>query len=153
MTREQKIAKAQELRDRGLTYKAIGERLGVSRTCVWKYLNPIREREISRRSNLKRSPAKRAWERENRAECPGCGGVLGAGSACPSHRPSQCAKCVRDIARERIVHFIRLREKGLTNREIEKLEGLGSNVVATALTGAGRFGLVVPPSPYWSRGK
>lgn len=63
------------------------------------------------------------------------------------------AGCKTDEALVRIEHFIHLREKGLTNKEIEEREGLGVNVVATALSRAYRYGLEVPPPPYWSRGK
>ena len=36
--RERNILKARELRDQGMSQTAIGEKLGISQTNVWKYL-------------------------------------------------------------------------------------------------------------------
>jgi transcriptional regulator with XRE-family HTH domain len=155
VSREQKIAKARKLREQGLTYDAIGERLGVSDTTAYKWLNLERAKEYIRRdiANPARRKYKTEWERNNRAECPSCGAPLGSGSRCPSKRPDLCADCVRDQARSRTVRFIELRKQGMTNGEIAEREGLprGSNVVAVAFYRAHRYGLTVPRSPYFDR--
>lgn len=151
LTREQKIEKARELRERDWTYAQIGIRLGVTGSCVHGWLKPEWLAEKRRRSNAKRHEAKRQWERDNRAACPQCGAPMGQGSRCPSARPELCRDCVQENARRKQLQYIDLREEGLTNREIEERLGLPFNTVANALAKARRDGLRVAPSPYWNR--
>jgi hypothetical protein len=154
MTRSEKIAKASELRRQGLTYDSIGKRFGVSGTAVYRWLNPDWAREQDRKdaANPERKRGKRQWEKDNRAECPQCGGQLQAGSRCPSRRSTVCAQCVSDNRRAKIVRFIGLRREGLTNAEIERRDELPYNAVATLLCEAKKEGFDVPPPPYWTRG-
>jgi transposase len=95
MTRDEKIAKARELRDQGLTHRAIGDRLGVTHSCVTKWLNPNLAREWARRQEAKPSTAarKRAWDRAHRATCPRCGGLRGQATAIPSRADGLCVNC------------------------------------------------------------
>jgi transposase len=101
--REEKIAKARELRERGLSYRHIGERLGVTNSCVAKWLNPERTREWNRRSEAKpeRKAAKRAHEKQSRAMCA-CGNPMGQGSGYPGYRYNQCDECRVLEERERV---------------------------------------------------
>lgn len=75
MTREEKIAKAQRLRDKGLKLREIAEVMGLSgpRT-AWRLVNPERDREQNRARNDK----KRAWEAaQPRGVCQDCGAETG----------------------------------------------------------------------------
>lgn len=141
--REEKVAKAVELREAGWTNVEIGRHLGVHKNTVSRWFHP----GISRRSNAKRSQAKRRWDRETAGPCPECGGVRS------SSRTRSCARCERERvkreARERTVRFIAMREEGLLNSEIAEREGVAVCVVAVCLSRAGRFGLKVPRSPHF----
>jgi len=153
LSREQNIAKARELREQGLVLREIGERLGVHQVTVWQWLNPGKTRDKQRKDAAKRGPAKRQWERDNRAGCPQCGSEMGQGSRSPSKRFDRCAACRRTNARSRWGRLISLREQGLTNREIASATGTTAAAVASTLYTAGQHGFEVPPPPYWSRGK
>ena len=153
MTREQKIAEAKRLREQGLPLRYIARELGVGTACIWRWLNPERAQELNRISNAKRSDAKRQWARDNRAECPQCGADMGAGTKGRTVLPRSCRACIDDEVRSRMVRYIELRKEGLTNRQIAEREKVGENVVAKTLWLAGRYGLTVPRSPYFDRGK
>lgn len=64
---------AASLRAEGLPYWQIAERLEVSQTTVWRWLNPERYSEAERA----RIDKKRRWDRANRwryrDQCPRCG--------------------------------------------------------------------------------
>lgn len=92
MTREEKIAKARELRAEGLTYDQIGERLGVTGGCVQKWLKPEWAKKVARRSNAKRNAAKRSHEQKTRAVCA-CGNPMGVGSGYPGRQVARCQEC------------------------------------------------------------
>lgn len=79
MTRAEKVARAQELRAEGLSYRVVGDRLGVTGGAIWKWLHPEATREINRRNNTSQAERKRAWERDpaNKVPCPKCGGPTG----------------------------------------------------------------------------
>lgn len=149
MRREEKIAEAIRLREEGLSYREIGERLGVSKSCAQRWVKPEWARERGRIDNAKRRAAKFAWES---GSCPRCGGHLG-----DRHRSDQCGNCEREDrrrkARERAERYIQMRSEGLLNREIAERENVSPNIVAVALSKATRYGLTVPPPPYWDRGK
>jgi transposase len=53
---------------------------------------------------------------------------------------------------KRRTEMIRLRNKGLSNREIAGELGTSERAVATILYRAKQEGFDVPPPPYWSRG-
>jgi hypothetical protein len=75
----------------------IAEFLGVSKSAVWKALNPERARVVVRRSNAKRRPAKREWDRahkEARYDHCECG-------ARKLKRSSRCDACLRAVAEAR----------------------------------------------------
>lgn len=150
MTREQKIAKAKALREQGLTYREIGERLDVTSHCAWEWLHPDRVREKNRRQNAKpqRKRAKRAWEA---GQCTRCGGRVAAAKR--KEATGLCDACAKadktQAARERTERFIERRREGLLNTDIAAEEGCEPHVVALVLSRAGRYGLAVPPSPYY----
>lgn len=80
MTREQKIARARELRAEGLTYSAVGKQLGTSYQTIRRWLDPDyaeKVRQISRAYKAQHRKALRAYDREyderHKAECPECG--------------------------------------------------------------------------------
>lgn len=150
-TRDQKIAKARELREEGLTYREIGERLGVAEHTSWSWLNPEARRAIDRRVNAKRTKAKNEWARENRAACPKCGKPMGPGTKGRRTRvPKRCRTCLKQESREHTERFIALRERGLLNPQIAEREGVPVATVAVALSRAERdHGLAVPPSPWY----
>lgn len=95
MSREEKIAKARDLRAEGLPYRQIGEQLGVTGPCIMKWLNPERTREWNRRSEAKpkRKTAKRDHEKRTRRTCA-CGNPMGQGSGYPSYPHKQCEECL-----------------------------------------------------------
>jgi hypothetical protein len=104
VTRDEKIAKARELRSRrdpetgfSMSYREIGERLGVTHGCVIKWLNPERARLARKADNARRGPAKRAWDNAHRDNCTRCGRTLRAASSLPSRQNTGlCRPCVQD---------------------------------------------------------
>jgi hypothetical protein len=96
---------------------------------------------------------KRKHENAERRPCPNCGQPMGKGSRYPSKGHwTKCEACRQDAGYHRAVQFISMREKGLTNIEIERRLGLSYNTVAVTLNRASRYGLTVPAPPYWLRG-
>lgn len=93
MTREEKIAKARQLRDEGKTYREIGEFFGGTNSMGYRLINPEKARE----QNARRSTYKREHERIHRAKCPRCGGRMGMGSVSPSKRAKLCQSCARQM--------------------------------------------------------
>jgi transposase len=146
-TRAEKVAEAQRLRQQGLKMREIAERIGVTPSCIWKWLNPERTREFH--ASPKERARRRRWEEDSRELCPECGSEMAIGSRLPSRRSERCASCRSDAARARTVRFIRLREDGLNNREIAEREGVSTAAVAQSLCRADRYGLRVPVSPYF----
>jgi IS30 family transposase len=94
----------QRLRDEGLLLREIGERLGLSKSAVWRALHPEEVRALNRR----RRAAKRENERTRRKACPQCGEPMGAGSAGPANRSKGCVRCRRE--RERAARLVKARE-------------------------------------------
>jgi rubredoxin len=96
---------------------------------------------------------KRFHEKQNRAECPQCGQLMGSGSAYPSHTPELCRDCIYDNRYSRTVQCIALRAEGFLNYEIDEELGFAFNTAAQLLSGADEFGLEVPPAPYYAPGE
>jgi hypothetical protein len=123
----------------------------------WKRQHPERVREWARRDSARpeRKAAKRAHENAARKRCPDCGQPMGAGSGYLSKGAAlkTCGDCKVRAARERTERFIALRGEGLNNRMIAEREDCTPHVVACVLSRASRYGLEVPPPPYWSRAK
>jgi transposase len=100
LTREEKIAKARTLRKKGLKYREIGARLGISTKLAWEWVNP----EKVQATNRRRRRAKREWERHwlasdaSRAICARCGKKMGRGSARP-HLQERNARAVESQQR------------------------------------------------------
>lgn len=165
---QQKIKRAKDLREQGLGYQQIGDRLGCSRSMAWDYVNRLRKLDPiecyvcgktftpshgNQKTCCGESARKRFHADQHRASCGQCGATRGEGSGYPNGTKTDlCVECARDNARSRSLHFIGLREEGLTNVEIARREGVGANTVATVFNRAHRYGLTVPPPPYWSRG-
>jgi hypothetical protein len=79
------------------SYGRIARFLNVSEAAVWKVLNPERAREVVRRSNAKRRPAKREWDRahaEDRYDKCECG-------MRKKKTSSRCDDCARAVAEAR----------------------------------------------------
>lgn len=155
LSRDQKIEKAKELREQGQTYEAIASALGITGSCVQKWLKPEWAKRQAAKSNGKRKAYKRQWQEDHRASCPECGSPLCQGSRTSSTPPTSCQDCYESQRRsqrnQKIVRFIELRREGLTNAEIERRDKLPFNTVAKLLWEAKKEGFDVPPPPYWSR--
>jgi transposase len=105
VTRAEKIATAQQMREGGALLREIGEALGVTTSAVSKWLDPEKAREWNRLGNAKRGPAKRA--EENRLDgrpCPECGAPRKRGCA---RRATLCRDC-----RRRLIHEARVARRG-----------------------------------------
>lgn len=122
MTREQKIAKAQAMREDGHVLREIADVCGVSDSAVWHWLNPERSAKLRAKDNSR--PGRREREREQalqkRAHCSTCGSPLGVWS---SRRGStRCYPCysAEELARtaERGHHIEGWWAEGLTLKEI-----------------------------------
>src|SRR4051812_39095340 len=127
MTREEKIARARVLRDRGRTYKEIAEDIGMALSTVAEWFVP------------QNNERKRRWEKEHRATCPDCGGPMSAGSARADGSTSRkafarCHSCRLVAAEMRQLEAVRLRcEDGLSNGDIAERLGTTKLAVATLL--------------------
>ena len=157
MTREQKIAKAVELRAEGRGLREIAEEFGVTTGCIFKWVNPDRAKAYGRRDSARpeRRVAKRAWEKNHRATCSECGGSMGVGSALSSGERNTartasdvCAECNSRRRAERCVEMMRLRHEGLLTIEIGQRLGVPAATVATEMTRLRALGFDIPPSPY-----
>jgi DNA-binding CsgD family transcriptional regulator len=84
MTRDEKIAKARQLRKTGKTYPAIAAELGVSKKTIRRWLNPA-EAERDRVSA-------RAMKEKYRGECEICGSPTN-GCGGPGTAAKLCAAC------------------------------------------------------------
>lgn len=93
MTRDAQIKQAERLRAKGLLHREIAEQLGVQTSTVWGWLNPEANKEKIRRSNAKRSPAKRQHADLKRRNCPQCGEKMGTGTGYPGRTEKNCKKC------------------------------------------------------------
>lgn len=143
-SREQQVL---YLRQQGLTWREIGERLEMPLKRAWNIAHP----ETVARHNRARNARKREWEREQAGNCADCGRPL----ATP--RASRCEPCTREASRaaadERAERMIELRKQGLSNIQIGEREGVSRWAVATVLSRAKLAGIDVPPPPYWGRGE
>jgi transposase len=93
LSREQKIAKAQQLRREGHRLREIAEAFGIDTSTVWKWLNPERTSEMRAKDNSR--PGRRERERElvleKRRNCPSCGNPMGVWSA--RNGATRCHPC------------------------------------------------------------
>jgi transposase-like protein len=83
MTREQKIAKARELREQGLSYPTLAGTLGVGVATVYRWLNEAYA-EHDR-------AAARNWKRTHKGTCADCGAPTDASNGFVTS--SRCADC------------------------------------------------------------
>lgn len=147
MTKEQKVAQAQKLRAKGLLYREIGEQMGVATAVAYRLANPEKARGYTKKTNARRSAAKRQWEREKAGRCEDCGAGLSKVGA------RLCTSCFQsNLHRKqvaRVQEFSRLREEGLKNGEIAKAAGTTRAAVTAVFSRAKEQGLKVPRSPYF----
>jgi hypothetical protein len=131
--RDRKVAKARELREEGLIYEAIGERLGIHPSTAQKWCKPEAAKRWARAWNAKANTYKRQQEAK---PCPRCGGRR------TDKRLLLCADCKRSDRKERgrktAEKFIALRKHGLLNYEIAELENTTTPAVAQAFQRASR---------------
>lgn len=134
MTREEKIAEARRLKAEGLSDAAIARRFGVTRSCVFKWLNPARAKEYGRRDNARpeRKARKLAIQNEVGGSCPDCGGPLTKQAIWP--RVTRCRDCYhaacREAHRERDEQIVKWwNDDGLSLREIAERLGWSVNHV------------------------
>jgi hypothetical protein len=128
MTRAEKVVEAQRLRAKGLTYREIGERLGVALTTAHEY---IRDPDLSR---------KKARRRARAGVCIDCGAPTDGSRTSPAKRCAYCdrvANAERNRARARprrdMIEW--LWAEGKTGREIQEV--IGSILNITTLRHAG----------------
>lgn len=139
MTREQKIERTRELRAEGLTYREIGERLGLT-TRIARYYAKVAKVydrkcatcgepfEPEHGKELTCSPEcwrvaedarKRAWDRAHpkahKTECPQCGGEMERATA---RRSGICQACHEDEVDRRARQIERWWAEGLLLKEI-----------------------------------
>jgi predicted transcriptional regulator len=149
MTREQKIAKARELREAGLVYADIAKALGVTHSCVQKWLKPDRAREYTQRENSKpeANTRKRAWDNAHRASCPRCGQLMCAGST-DNTKPERCKECqledIREQGRQTYRRLEALWLAGKTYPEIQEAFGWSKGRLSNALTRGRALGYNLP---------
>lgn len=150
MTRDEQKAEARRLHDdEVLTYATIASRLGVDRSMVWKWLNPVANSTHEKNRNA----SKRAWERAHRASCTRCGAPHGPGTARAdgSRRDvgDLCAGCLTSGRAERALEMWRLRaEFGCLNGEIAERLGASVHTVEAELYRLRAIGFDIPRSPY-----
>jgi len=134
LTREEKIVVARWLYGHeDLSMRVIGERLGVSASCVWKWVNPEKAREVARRGNA--APGcqakKNAWHARaykdpaRRAHCPICGGV--AGRFAWDKPPRACRNCRKAQQLSRWIAIEVLWARGLSMHEIGQRLGMSDD--------------------------
>lgn len=144
MTREEKIRLAEQWAEAGVTNVEISRRLGVTPSCVSKWLNPERTREWYNRANAKSNDRKRRWERSEagRGRCSRCGGLQGIGS---SHRDyGLCSRCVREEVEVRRSIIIAGYETGKLPRDIALEAGCAEHTVKQEASRLRKSGIPVP---------
>lgn len=148
VTREQKIAEAKRLAESGLSHAQIGMRLGMSASCIWKWLNPEQAKAAEREQNARRGPAKRAWEDGQRANCEDCGCLLGMGSSMPCRKAGKCRSCHQLSRVEQVESRARRIEalwaEGLTLRQIAAELGWTVNHISVEIQNLREKGYNLP---------
>jgi transposase len=125
--------KARKLREQGLTYQAIAQRLGVGYATAYRWLNPdYAERSLA---------ASRAWKARNREhahaydraynaahkdECPLCGGEM-------ERHSERCTACRSDEADRKAKTVVRLWAEGKSMREIQEVLGWSKGHLAAMM--------------------
>lgn len=120
MNREQKIARAKELRAEGMTYGKIAAKVGSSYATVYRWLNPDyieKQRQASRewKARNKKHCAKydKEYKESHRGECSQCGGEMDR-----YYDGGVCSSCRFDNRDRRARKIERWWAEGLSIREI-----------------------------------
>lgn len=106
LSKDRRIEKAKRLRGQeGLTYREIGERLGVSTRTAYRYVNPgveAKDRATAQRYKDRNREALRAYHRRynqtHKGECPQCGGEMDRSTV---RRGGKCEGCHADDVHRR----------------------------------------------------
>jgi hypothetical protein len=121
LSREQKIEKAQKLRDDGLTYREIAERMGCSIPVARRLVNPeslqrkyAYDKAWKDRNREHVRAVDRAYRRTVRATCTSCEGQMGIGSKADGI----CLECRKDTYHLRCLRIERLWAEGKTFPEL-----------------------------------
>lgn len=128
--RAEKAAEAARLREQGLIYREIAERMGLSSVQeAWNLVNYEKSKAQVRAYKARNREALREYDKryseENRAVCPHCGFVYGLGSARISGKPqadvnfSNCSGCRRERGEQIVVAW----DLGWTLNEIAEWLG------------------------------
>ncbi len=154
MTRAAKITEATRLRAEGQSYEAIGRTLGVTGSCVKKWLNPEVAREWRRRSEARseRKAAKLAWAHEHdRGECP-CGAPTGVGATRKGvlvcHDSHEEMVAVGTAMREE--RIAEMWARGFKLREIAEALDSTTHSIGAAMSKMRRRGWDVPRRNNWT---
>lgn len=131
MTRDEKIARAHELRAQGVYISAIAEELGVAKSTICRWTTPG--------SNERSIEGHRRWKRENpdkmRASwfttCPSCGQRM-------THQAKLCASCRDKIRSEGPAHkwnlILDLWNEGKTFPQLMKITGFSKGHLSTEMS-------------------
>lgn len=117
MTREEKIAKARELRAAGTGYQEIADSLGIGCSTAYSWINS--ERVAPYRNGRAIDPERaRAYDRvygaTHRSECERCGGDRPRGN----HGGGLCEACIQDDVDQKGKSLEEMWANGLTIKEI-----------------------------------
>jgi hypothetical protein len=131
MTRAERYEQIKPLREAGLMWREIGERLGISlKTAQDIYSDPLGQ---------KRNRRQRESQARLRRPCPNCGGLM----ARSSESCRACEFAARKRARlARLEDVAAMYNEGLPIREIAQEIGYGPNSIPPEMTGARRLGLI-----------
>jgi transposase len=147
LMRQERAARAAELRAEGLRLVDIASRMGLSVSYTWALLKDPD------------GSADHARKRSYGGVCDTCGRPT-HGSDGRSKAPTRCAECsiartvaiVRTRADARKAEVLALRRQGLLNREIAKRVGTSADAINSLVCRMKLDGIDVGSSPYHQRG-
>jgi transposase len=136
-TRESRKARAELLSSQGLSYREIGERIGMTMSGVYKLFHPI-DPEILKAENKRRNEDKREWERRVAGNCLDCGEPL---SIPKSKRCRPCAQTHEEVEsslyEDEIYEYW---QSGLPVSQIADKMGVPSSTISSAIYNARKRG-------------
>jgi hypothetical protein len=144
---EAKVARAQALRDEGLTFSQIAAELGLTDGSIaWRYVNPAKRRERDRRyaHEYDRRP-------DRRGSCEECGGPLGIGAK-DRGRAHRCKECIVYAAELTRAKIVRLWQAGASQAEIAHEVGAASvNSMGVRIVQMRQAGYDLPYRREWAK--